>query len=81
MIDDATIETQVRSQLATLGVEHEIIPCDPALADTANFCAAYGYAPEDAANTIVVIGKSEPPRYVACVVLAHTRLDVNRAVR
>ena len=74
-------EEAVRQQLATLGEEYEIIPCDPDLADTAQFCAAYGYAPEDAANTILVIGKSDPPRYAACVALANTRLDVNRAVR
>lgn len=74
-------EVLVRDHLGRLGIDHEIIPCDPALADTAAFCAAYGYAPEDSANTIVVIGKSDPPRYVACVVLATTRLDVNRVVR
>ena len=50
------------------------------LATTA-LVAAYGYAPEDSANTIVVIGKSDPPKYVACIVLATTRLDVNRVVR
>ena len=71
----------VRRQLAATGVEHEIVPCDPALADTAAFCAAYGYAPEDSANTILVMGRSDPPRYAACVVLATTRLDVNRVVR
>jgi prolyl-tRNA editing enzyme YbaK/EbsC (Cys-tRNA(Pro) deacylase) len=79
------IETRVRDHLGRLGIgggiEYEIVPCDPALADTAAFCAAYGYDPEDSANTIVVIGKSQPPRYVACVVLATTRLDVNRVVR
>jgi prolyl-tRNA editing enzyme YbaK/EbsC (Cys-tRNA(Pro) deacylase) len=69
------------AELENLGVPYEIIPCDPALADTAAFCAAYGYALEESANTIVVIGKSEPPRYAACVVLANTRLDVNRVVR
>ncbi len=57
------------------------MPCDPALADTAAFCEAYGYRLDESANTIVVIGKSDPPRYAACVVLANTRLDVNRAVR
>ncbi len=36
---------------------------------------------EDSANTIVVIGKSNPPVYAACVVLATHRLDVNRAVK
>ena len=73
----------VVAQLEALGIGHEVIACDPDLADTAAFCAHYGYAPEDSANTIVVVGRgrSEPPRYVACVVLATTRLDVNRAVR
>lgn len=74
-------DLDLRRQLDALGVPYEIIPCDPALADTAAFCAAYGYPPEDSANTIVVIGKAEPPRYAACVVLATTRLDVNRTVR
>src|SRR4051812_8781170 len=67
--------------LDPLGVPYELFPCDPALADTAAFCAAYGFDPEDSANTIVVIGKSDPPRYAACVTLAPYRLDVNRAVR
>ncbi len=74
-------EEKVRAHLERLGIEHEIVPCDPELADTAAFCAAYGYAPEESANTIVVVGKSDPPRYAACVVLATTRLDVNRTVR
>jgi prolyl-tRNA editing enzyme YbaK/EbsC (Cys-tRNA(Pro) deacylase) len=74
-------EEEVRTHLDDLGVEYEIVPCDPALADTAAFCEAYGYALEDSANTIVIVGKSEPRTYVACVVLASTRLDVNGAVR
>jgi prolyl-tRNA editing enzyme YbaK/EbsC (Cys-tRNA(Pro) deacylase) len=61
--------------------EYELFPCDPALADTAAFCAAYGFAPENSANTIVVVGKGTPPAYAACVVLATHRLDVNRAVK
>ena len=60
---------------------HELFPCDPALADTAAFCAAYGFAPEDSANTIIVVGKGAEPVYAACVVLATHRLDVNRAVK
>ncbi|TAL08516.1 MAG: hypothetical protein EPO00_07140 [Chloroflexota bacterium] len=60
---------------------YELFACDPALADTAAFCAAYGFALEDSANTIVVIGKSSPPVFAACVVLATHRLDVNRTVR
>jgi prolyl-tRNA editing enzyme YbaK/EbsC (Cys-tRNA(Pro) deacylase) len=60
---------------------YELLACDPALADTAAFCAAYGFALEDSANTIIVAGKSTPPIYAACVVLATHRLDVNRSVR
>jgi prolyl-tRNA editing enzyme YbaK/EbsC (Cys-tRNA(Pro) deacylase) len=74
-------EASMRQQLEELGIEYEVVPCDPELADTAAFCEAYGYAPEDSANTIVVVGKSTPPVYAACVVLATTRLDVNGAVR
>jgi prolyl-tRNA editing enzyme YbaK/EbsC (Cys-tRNA(Pro) deacylase) len=61
--------------------EHELFACDPALADTAAFCAAYGFALEDSANAIIVAGKSDPPRYAACIVLATHRLDVNRTIR
>ena len=75
------VEGQVRARVAELGVAHEIVPCDPALADTAAFCEAYGYEMGDSANTIVVVGKSDPRVYAACVVLATTRLDVNHAVK
>lgn len=61
--------------------EYELFACDPGLADTAAFCAAYGFSPGDSANTIIVVGKSDPPVYAACVVLATHRLDVNHAVR
>jgi prolyl-tRNA editing enzyme YbaK/EbsC (Cys-tRNA(Pro) deacylase) len=71
----------LRRQLDRLGVDYEIVPCDPELADTAAFCAAYGYRMEDSANTIIVAGKADPPVHAACVVLATTRLDVNRTVR
>jgi prolyl-tRNA editing enzyme YbaK/EbsC (Cys-tRNA(Pro) deacylase) len=77
-------EVADRSRLEAWLVGHgdyELFACDPALADTAAFCAAYGYALEDAANTIVVAGKSEPTRYAACIVLATHRLDVNRTIR
>jgi prolyl-tRNA editing enzyme YbaK/EbsC (Cys-tRNA(Pro) deacylase) len=76
-----SIDTRVQDQLERLDVPFELFACDPALADTANFCAAYGFKPEDSANTILVIGKAEPPVYAACVVLANCRLDVNKTVR
>ena len=63
------------------GKGYEIVPCDPELADTAAFCEAYGYRLDQSANAIVVVGKSDPRVYAACLVLADTRLDVNGAVR
>ena len=71
----------LETHLDPLGEAYELFPCDPALADTAAFCAAYGFDPGDSANTIVVIGKADPPRFAACVTLAPYRLDVNRTVR
>ncbi|MEA2002665.1 MAG: YbaK/EbsC family protein [Actinomycetota bacterium] len=72
---------QVVDQLEAIGLAYEIIGCDPALADTAEFCAEYGYDLADSANTILVVGKSNPRTYVACVLLANTRLDVNGLIR
>jgi len=71
---------QLDEAVSRLGVPYELFACDPALADTAQFCAAYGFDPQDAANTIVVVGKAQPRVYAACVVLAPHRLDVNHAV-
>ena len=64
-----------------MGIDYEVLPCDPELADTAVFCAHYGYSRDDSANTILVTSKSGERQYVACVVLASTRLDVNHTVR
>lgn len=75
-MSDPVLET-----IEGLGVEYKMLPCDPDLADTARFCEAYGYELEDSANTIVVVGKANPRVYVACVVLASTRLDVNGRVK
>ena len=72
---------RLEAAVEPLGVPYELFACDPALADTAAFCAAYGFELADSANTIVVVGKSEPRQYAACLVLATHRLDVNRAVR
>ena len=71
----------VLDQLDQLGVSYEVVACDPELADTAAFCEAYGYAAEDSANAIVVAGKGDPPLFVMCLVLADSRLDVNKVVR
>ncbi|MEM9202210.1 MAG: YbaK/EbsC family protein [Actinomycetota bacterium] len=71
----------VIASLTAIGLDYEVVDCDPDLADTAAFCEAYGYAPDDSANAILVVGKSEARPMACCVVLATTRLDVNGAVR
>lgn len=55
---------------------------DPALADTAEFCAHYDVALDASANCVVVeAGRAERIWYAACLVLATTRADVNGVVR
>jgi prolyl-tRNA editing enzyme YbaK/EbsC (Cys-tRNA(Pro) deacylase) len=55
---------------------------DPGLADTAEFCAAYGSPMDGSANCVVVAGRrGDAVRYAACLVLATTRADVNGLVR
>jgi prolyl-tRNA editing enzyme YbaK/EbsC (Cys-tRNA(Pro) deacylase) len=75
------LDPQVRAALDGLGIEYTLVPCDPELADTAAFCAAYGYDTGDSANTIIVESRDKPPRNAACVLLATTKLDVNGTVR
>jgi prolyl-tRNA editing enzyme YbaK/EbsC (Cys-tRNA(Pro) deacylase) len=75
------IEAAVKAALDATGLPYELLDCDPDFADTAAFCARYGYSPSQSVNTIVVVGKSEPRVYVACAVAADTRLDVNGTVR
>ncbi len=79
MTDDS--EGRVLEKLRSLGIAHKVIPIDPDDADTTVFCAKHGYPLDRSCNTIVVASKKEPKRYAACVVLAHTRLDVNRRVK
>jgi prolyl-tRNA editing enzyme YbaK/EbsC (Cys-tRNA(Pro) deacylase) len=79
--DPGAAADPVLESAAATGVSFEVVPCDPDLADTAAFCDAYGYRMDQSANAIIVVGKSEPRVYAACIVLASTRLDVNGAVR
>jgi prolyl-tRNA editing enzyme YbaK/EbsC (Cys-tRNA(Pro) deacylase) len=81
MTDPALLHPSVRASLESLGVDFEVMECDPALADTAAFVAAYGVPLDRSANTIVVASKGAEPSYVACIVLATTALDVNNVVR
>lgn len=75
------LHASTRDALDRLGLRYEVMPCDPALADTAAFVEAYGVPPERSANTILVASKGAAPSYVGCVLLATTSLDVNNVVR
>ena len=72
---------RVVTALEDLGARYEVIEIDPDFADTAAFCAKYGYPLEVSGNTIIVASRREPVQYSACLVKASNRLDVNRAVR
>lgn len=76
-----TAHPDVLADLDRLGLVYEVMDCDPELADTAEFCAAYGVPLEESANAILVASKKPEGHHAVCVALAHTRLDVNGAVR
>ena len=81
MTDRSILHDLVREALETYDLhEHEVLACEPHLADTAEFCAHYGISPDEACNAILVVLKTTPRRYVACLVRADTKLDVNRKV-
>jgi prolyl-tRNA editing enzyme YbaK/EbsC (Cys-tRNA(Pro) deacylase) len=71
----------VVAALDGIGIDYEVLPCDPSMADTEVFCAHYEIPLACSANTIVVVGKSGTKGYAACVLLADSRLDANTTVR
>ncbi len=77
----SVIESKVVGVLNDLGVPYEIVRIDPQFADTADFCAKYGYAVETCGNTIVVGSRRGPKQYSACIVKGSDRLDVNKTVK
>lgn len=76
-----TAAAPVIADLDRLGIDYEVMECDPELADTAQFCEAYGIPLEKSANAILVASRKPEGHHAVCVVLAHTRLDVNGTVR
>ena len=73
----SSLDPGVQLQIEALGIAHEVLDCDPELADTEAFCANYDIPRDHAANAIIVAAKTEPRQYAACVVLATTKIDVN----
>ena len=74
--DDPILQALERSGLA-----YEIMACDPAFSDTAQFCAHYGHSLDFSANTILVKSKTGEEKFAMCVLLATARLDVNKTIR
>jgi prolyl-tRNA editing enzyme YbaK/EbsC (Cys-tRNA(Pro) deacylase) len=75
-----SIERAVHEALDAVHARYTVMACDPALADTAAFCAHYGVEPAKSANAIVIASRKEPKKYAVCLVLATTKLDVNKKV-
>jgi prolyl-tRNA editing enzyme YbaK/EbsC (Cys-tRNA(Pro) deacylase) len=60
----------------------EVARIEPEYADTAKLAEAYDVPMEVSANCVIVTGRrAGQERHAACVVLAHTRADVNNVVR
>ncbi|MAU83733.1 MAG: hypothetical protein CME34_18055 [Gordonia sp.] len=67
---------------ALTGMPHHAFVIDPAAADTTEFLERYQWPAQSAANTLVVVGKGNGATvYAVCVILASTRLDVNKSVK
>ena len=78
---EAKLPDNVAAALADLDIPHEVVPCDPGFADTAQFCERYGFPIDNCGNTIIVASRREPVQYSSCTVRGSDRLDVNKTVR
>ena len=78
---DTDNSRKVQNFLTSLNATFRVVGIDPAFTHTAAYCAHYGYPMDKSANAILVASKRPPGRNAVCVVLATTRLDVNRRVR
>jgi prolyl-tRNA editing enzyme YbaK/EbsC (Cys-tRNA(Pro) deacylase) len=75
------LHPRVAACLKKFGIVGRVLECDPAFADTAAFCARYGFSLQQSANTIIVALKGDPVTYVCCVLTATAKRDVNQKLR
>ncbi|MSP79089.1 MAG: hypothetical protein EXR67_06010 [Dehalococcoidia bacterium] len=80
-MEQPRVHPRVAKALQELGIKHEILFVEPEYADTATFCAHYGFPLETSGNAIIVTSTRGAKQFVACVLPATHRLDVNHAVR
>ena len=74
------LDPTVAKAVDSLGVQYEVLDCNPEWADTDVFCANYNIPRDHAANAILIASKTDPKQYAVCLVLATTKIDVNHAV-
>jgi prolyl-tRNA editing enzyme YbaK/EbsC (Cys-tRNA(Pro) deacylase) len=74
-------EERVIQSVRNTGVPFETLEIDPSFSDTRAFCEQYGYPPNQTCNTIIVTSRKAPKKSAACVMLANSRLDVNKRVK
>lgn len=75
------IRSAVTRALMEANARFSRMECDPALADTAQFCEHYGIPLNQSANAIVLAAKRPSGIHAMFLVLATTRLDANRMGR
>jgi len=75
------LHPQVQQSVQQLDIACTVVACDNTLADTAEFCAHYGFSMNQSANALLIGSRKGEGRYACCLVLANCRLDVNNIVR
>jgi prolyl-tRNA editing enzyme YbaK/EbsC (Cys-tRNA(Pro) deacylase) len=79
-MEEPKLDPKVEEALKESGITYKVFQCDPELADTYAFCEHYDFKLGQSANTIIVASKKEPVVFGCCVILATTKLDVNKKV-
>tara|TARA_B110000438_G_scaffold140115_1_gene135360 strand:+ start:1084 stop:1596 length:513 start_codon:yes stop_codon:yes gene_type:complete len=72
---------RIQRFLESTKLTFEVMGCDPTLSDTAIFCKEYRIDLNDSVNTIIIKTKTGESKYVACALLASTRLDMNKTIK
>jgi prolyl-tRNA editing enzyme YbaK/EbsC (Cys-tRNA(Pro) deacylase) len=75
------IQFAVMRALKNADATFSTMECDPAFADTAQFCEHYDIPLDQSANAIVLASKRPSGIHAMFLVLATTRLDANRMGR
>jgi prolyl-tRNA editing enzyme YbaK/EbsC (Cys-tRNA(Pro) deacylase) len=76
------VAVPVANALSTGRNDVYVSAIDPTLSDTVEFCAAYGVGLDISANCVILEAKrADKEWYVACMILATDRADVNGVIR